>query len=126
MWPPKRNGILLVFKSTSWKDIPSRGEYESSKSCSSLLEDRFGHHGMNAFCAVDDLSHLQVHGSAQQHQDIITPHVFCFDDEIDHLTGCDFGSLIQILMEAHGHVVRRRFRSGPSDAHSLVQYDLDF
>jgi hypothetical protein len=59
-----------------------------------LLKDCFRQHCVDTFGAVDDLSHVQVHGCAKHHVNVIARHALRFNNEIEHFASCDFHGLV--------------------------------
>src|SRR6185437_16684992 len=81
-------------------------------------------HHVYAFVAVNEFGDVKVGGDAREHVRVVAGDVFFGDEEIDHLADGERGAGVQIVVEAHGDVVRGRFGSRPLQVHVLAHDEL--
>src|SRR5439155_19117673 len=87
-------------------------------------KDGFGEHHVDAFVAVDEFGDVEIGGDAREHVGIVAREMLFRDEEIDHLADGERGAGVQVIVEAHGDVVRGCFGARPLQAHVLAHDEL--
>ena len=79
---------------------------------------------MHSLIAVYELSYSEVGGDARQHIRVVSGKVFLRDQEIYHLTHCQPGCLVQVLVQPHGDKSTRCFSLWPLEMHIFSHDEL--
>src|SRR4030095_10419163 len=90
----------------------------------SLFEERFRQRRVNPLGGIDRLRDVQIRRQRAQHVGILARHLSRHEQEINHLANGQPRGFVQVFVQSHGNVVRRRF--SPRPAQSLPFSKMQF